>query len=78
MAIRSFALIVLIVFIVVGGAVLVLSPPAAAHHGAAGLFDLSRTVEVTGSVKTWSFVNPHPILVLEVTDENGATADWDI
>ena len=72
MAIRSFALIV------VGGAVLVLSPPAAAHHGAAGLFDLSRTVEVTGSVQTWSFVNPHPILVLEVTDENGATADWDI
>ena len=53
-------------------------PPAAAHHGAAGLFDLTRTVEVEGSVKTWSFVNPHPILVLEVTDENGEKADWDI
>ena len=52
--------------------------PAAAHHGAAGLFDLSRTVEVAGSVKRWSFVNPHPILVIEVTDESGATTDWDI
>ena len=72
MTVRSYALIV------VGSVVLALSPPAAAHHGAAGLFDLGQTVEVTGSVKTWRFVNPHPILVLEVTDENGGTADWDI
>ncbi len=64
--------------IVVGSVVLGLCFPAAAHHGAAGLFDLTRTVEVTGSVKKWSFVNPHPILVLEVTDESGATADWDL
>ena len=49
-----------------------------AHHGAAGLFDETRMVEVTGTVKTWSFVNPHPILLLEVGDENGQTADWDV
>ena len=60
------------------GIVIGLNLPAAAHHGAAGLFDLSRTVEVTGSVKRWSFVNPHPILVIEVTGEGGATTDWDI
>lgn len=64
--------------IVVGSVVLALPRPAAAHHGAAGLFDETRTVDVKGSVKTWSFVNPHPILVLEVTDENGQKADWDI
>ncbi len=74
MAIRSRAFILLIV----GSVVLALSPPTAAHHGAAGLFDLSQTVELTGAVKKWSFVNPHPILVLEVTDENGVTADWDV
>ena len=66
------------VLIIAGNVLLALSSPTAAHHGAAGLFDLSRTVEVTGSVKTWSFVNPHPILVLEVTDEYGAKTDWDI
>ena len=55
-----------------------LTPSAVAHHGAAGLFDQSRTVEVKGVVRTWSFVNPHPILVLEVTDENGQTAEWDV
>lgn len=51
---------------------------AIAHHGSAGLFDETRTVEVTGSVKEWSFVNPHPILVLEVTDASGRKSDWDI
>jgi hypothetical protein len=65
--------------VVVAGSIgLGLCLPAAAHHGAAALFDMAQTVEVTGSVKRWSFVNPHPILVIEVAGENGASADWDI
>ena len=51
---------------------------SALHHGAAGLFDITQTVEVMGSVKRWSFVNPHPILVVEVTDDNGDKNEWDI
>ena len=51
---------------------------AVAHHGAAGLFDTSQTVELTGSVKIWSFVNPHPVLVVEVIDEDGQESEWDI
>ena len=64
--------------IVIGSVMLALTSRAGAHHGAAGLFDVTRTVDVQGSVKSWSFVNPHPILLLEVTDENGQYADWDI
>ena len=64
--------------VVAGSLGLGLGFPAAAHHGAAALFDMGRTEEVTGTVKRWSFVNPHPILVLEVADANGATAEWDI
>jgi hypothetical protein len=63
---------------VIGSVVMALAPSAVAHHGAAGLFDETRTVELKGVVKTWSFVNPHPILVLEVTDENGQAAEWDV
>ena len=63
---------------VVAGILLGLCLPAAAHHGAAGLFDVTRTVEVTGSVKRWSFVNPHPILIVEVADDGGTTTEWDI
>jgi hypothetical protein len=52
--------------------------PLAAHHGQAGLFDESKVVELKGIVKKWSLVNPHPILVLEVTDQSGAKAEWDV
>ena len=67
-----------VVLAVIGSVAMALTPSAVAHHGAAGLFDESRTVELKGVVKTWSFVNPHPILVLDVTDENGQTAEWDV
>jgi hypothetical protein len=53
------------------------SLPASAHHGQAGLFDESKVVELKGTVKKWSLVNPHPILLLEVT-ENGMKVDYDV
>ena len=65
-------------FVLVCCAVVPLVQSAVAHHGAVGLFDIGQTVELTGSVKIWSFVNPHPILVVEVIDENGQENDWDI
>src|SRR6185369_16635304 len=49
-----------------------------AHHGQAGLFDESKVVELKGTVKKWSLVNPHPILLLEVTDESGMKVDYDV
>ena len=49
-----------------------------AHHGQAGLFDDAQLLELTGSVKEWIFVNPHPVLVLDVMDDNGETIEWDI
>ena len=59
--------------IVVGAAV-----TAAAHHGQAGLFDQDRIIELKGTVKQWSFINPHPILVLEAPDESGVRKEWDV
>lgn len=64
--------------IVLGGWLLAASGPGNAHHGQAGLFDESRVVEVRGSVKEWSFVNPHPVLTLEVTDAAGVRAAWEV
>jgi hypothetical protein len=54
-----------------------LSSAGSAHHGQVGLFDQNKVVELKGSVKEWNFVNPHPILVLEVTDQTGTT-QWDV
>lgn len=51
---------------------------AAAHHGQVGLFDESRTIELKGTVKRWSFSNPHPILILEAPDAKGVRIEWDV
>ena len=71
MTIKSRVLMAMTAFLVIGGVL------GHAHHGQAGLFDESRTIELKGSVKQWSFVNPHPILVLEVS-EKGAAVEWDV
>ncbi len=54
------------------------STQGVAHHGQVGLFDESRLVELRGVVKEWSFVNPHPVLLVEVMDASGQHADWDV
>jgi hypothetical protein len=57
---------------------LLLSAPGLAHHSTLGLYNEDQTAEITGVVKQWRFVNPHPILILEVTGADGQTRDWDI
>lgn len=49
-----------------------------AHHGQAGLFDQETLVEIQGTVKEWLFVNPHPVLLLEVSGTGSATEEWDV
>jgi hypothetical protein len=51
---------------------------ASAHHGQVGLFEEGRIIELKGTVKRWSFSNPHPILILEAPDQKGATVEWDV
>lgn len=43
------------------GVAAALAAPALAHHSFA-MFDRSREVEVTGTVKSWQFTNPHAYL----------------
>ena len=54
-----------------------LAGTASAHHSEAGLFDGSRTIEITGVVKSVSWRNPHGHIVLTVTDDKGVMTDWD-
>ena len=42
---------------------------ADAHHSAAVFFD-------RGVVTRWSFLNPHPILMVEVTDPDSEKVEW--
>jgi len=62
----------------VGAMVLCSAIAVAAHHGQVGLFDEARTVALKGTVKRWSFSNPHPILILEAPDAKGVLIEWDV
>jgi hypothetical protein len=50
---------------------------AHAHHSQAGIFDSTKTVEVTGVVKSVSWRNPHGQILLAVKDEKGKETVWD-
>lgn len=54
---------------------LVLAGAAAAHHGDAGRY-IEEVVELTGAVVETQLVNPHSILVVDVTDASGKTVRW--
>ena len=47
-----------------------------AHHGTS-TYDMSREFALTGSVKEWTFSNPHSWLMLTVTAASGAE-EWSI
>ena len=51
---------------------------AIAHHSTNGIYDESELVEVTGMVREWRFVNPHPSLVIDVALPDGSVQVWDV
>ena len=51
--------------------------PAAAHHSMTG-FDRAKPVTLTGTVKTFSWQNPHCYLELEVPGRSGAPVTWNV
>lgn len=63
---------VVVVTLVVG---LVFSLPLFAHHGSAA-FDTGKKVTLKGTVKEWVYSNPHCLLRLDVTGEDGQVVQW--
>ena len=60
---------------VVAASGLLIPRPLFAHHGAAA-FDVGKKVILKGTVKAWVYSNPHCLLSLEVTGENGQAVVW--
>src|SRR5262245_61208430 len=50
---------------------------AQAHHSQAGIFDSTKTIEVSGVVKSISWRNPHGQILLSVKDSKGVETVWD-
>ena len=47
-----------------------------AHHSLAGVYDMKKESEMSGSVEKIAFTNPHGSLVLSVKNPDGTTTEW--
>lgn len=55
--------------------VLCLNVSTQAHHSAAGI-DRTKTVTLEGTVKQFSWTNPHSWMEIDVADEKGGMVTW--
>ncbi|MGH9258088.1 MAG: DUF6152 family protein [Vicinamibacterales bacterium] len=46
------------------------------HHAFSPVYDEKRVITVAGVVTEFRFVNPHAMLLMDVTDEAGKVAQW--
>jgi hypothetical protein len=63
---------------VLAGACVVLAVPAGAHHSFNTYFDVSRTVQIEGVVKSFRLVSPHSEMMVDVPDAGGKVVTWRI
>ncbi|MBZ5659324.1 MAG: hypothetical protein LAO08_02870 [Acidobacteriia bacterium] len=56
---------------------LVLAGPALAHHGGSA-YDTSHPLTLTGTVKEFQFIQPHPLITLEAKDDQGVVTEWSV
>src|SRR5262245_9821179 len=47
-----------------------------AHHSLAGVYDMKKDMELSGSVEQIKFVNPHGSLIIAVKNPDGSTTQW--
>ena len=47
-----------------------------AHHSLAGVYDMKKEMELSGSVEKIQFVNPHGSLAVAVKNPDGSTTAW--
>ena len=57
-------------------AILLAAPGLAlAHHGTSA-YDTSKLTTVKGTVTDFQFINPHVMITVDMTDDNGKTETW--
>ena len=51
---------------------------AIAHHSFAAEYDATKTITLKGTVTKIEWTNPHVRFYVDVKDDKGATANWDL
>jgi uncharacterized protein DUF6152 len=57
---------------------LLAAPPVLAHHSFAAQYDETSLIALTGKVTKVTWKNPHVILNVDVTEDDGLVANWQI
>lgn len=57
---------------------LLISSSAFAHHGGSAAYDAAHPLTMTGTVKEFLFIQPHPLITLEVKDDHDAVTEWSV
>jgi len=47
-----------------------------AHHSLAGVYDMKKDMELSGSLESLKYVNPHGSLTVAVKNADGTTTSW--
>ena len=50
----------------------------AAHHSFAPVYDAKRTITVQGVVTEFRLINPHALMLMDVTDDTGKVVTWTV
>ena len=57
---------------------LMVSGPVVAHHGTSASYDLSKPMQLTGTVTEFVWENPHARIFVDVTDAQGKVVNWGV
>lgn len=52
--------------------------PLAAHHSFAAEYDRARPITLTGAVTKIEWINPHARFHIDVKDDSGKVANWEV
>ena len=69
MRVKAFVLFALVF------ALFAVSNSAFAHHGTAN-YDMTKAVTLKGTVTDFQFINPHTLILFDVTNDKGVVEHW--
>lgn len=52
------------------------APPLQAHHSPSAIFDMSKHVDVTGTLTRVDWINPHIVLAIDAKGQGGKVEQW--